>query len=294
MTITSSASARSIRSTTATSAKLGLAWQFETATQRGLEATPLVDRRRDVRDRLVERHLRDRRAHRQAALEVRPRSASQVRQHRLLRRRQSRRRVLQGQGLRRRARRPAGRARCGDRQGRVADDDRRSEPAVHDHRRAAHREGQGHHRQRRRRVRRARLRLGVRRRDRQARVALLHGARRSVEAAGKQGARARAADVEGQRLVEVRRRRHGVGLDRLRPRAEPALRRHRQRLDVEPRRAQPRRRRQPVSRVDPRDQSRQRRAGVALPDDAGRHVGLHRGAADDARRSARSAAASAR
>ena len=34
--------------------------------------------------------------------------------------------------------------------------------------------------------------------------------------------------------------------------------------------------------LDPRDQSRQRRAGVALPDDAGRHVGLHRGAADDA------------
>ena len=48
-------------------------------------------RRRDVCDRIVERHLRDRRAHRQAALEVRPRGASQVRQHRLLRRRQSRR-----------------------------------------------------------------------------------------------------------------------------------------------------------------------------------------------------------
>ena len=46
---------------------------------------------------------------------------------------------------------------------------------------------------------------------------------------------------------KVRRRRHGVGFDRLRPRAEPALRRHRQRLAVEPRRAQPRRRRQPVS-----------------------------------------------
>ena len=78
-----------------------------------------------------------------------------------------------------------------------------------------------------------------------------------------------AADVEGQRVVEVRRRRHGVGLDRLRPRAESALRRHRQRLAVEPRRAQPRRRRQPVSLLDPRDQSRQRRAGLALPDDAG-------------------------
>ena len=84
-------------------------------------------RRRDVCDRIVERHLRDRRAHRQAALEVRPGSASQVRQHRLLRRRQSRRRVLQGQGLRRRARRPARGDRCGDRQGGVADDHGRSE-----------------------------------------------------------------------------------------------------------------------------------------------------------------------
>ena len=251
-------------------------------------------RRRDVHDRVVERHLRDRRAHRQAAVEVRPRGASQVRQPRLLRRRQSRRRVLQGQGLRRRARRPAGRDRCDERQGRVADDDRRSEAAVHDHRRAAHRERQGHHRQRRRGVRRARLRVGLRRRDRQARVALLHRARRSVEAAGEQGARQGAADVEGRRLVEVRRRRHGVGFDRLRPRAEPALRRHRQRVDVEPRHAQPRRRRQSLSRVDPRDQSRQRRAGVALPDDARRYVGLHGGAADDARRSATSAAASAR
>ena len=45
-----------------------------------------------------------------------------------------------------------------------------------------------------------------------------------------------AADLEGRRLVEVRRRRHGVGFDRLRPRAQPALRRHRQWLAVEPRR----------------------------------------------------------
>ena len=87
------------------------------------------------------------------------------------------------------------------------------------------------------------------------------------------------------RLVEVRRRRHGVGLDRLRSRAESPLRRHRQRLAVEPPRAQPRRRRQPVSLVDRGAQPRHRRAGLALPDDAGRHVGLHRGAADDARRS---------
>ena len=54
--------------------------------------------------------------------------------------------------------------------------------ALHDHRRAARRQGQGDHRQRRRRDGRARLRHRVRRRDRQAAVALLHGARRSVEA----------------------------------------------------------------------------------------------------------------
>ena len=50
---------------------------------------------------------------------------------------------------------------------------------LHDHRRAARREGQGHHRQRRRRIRRARLRHRLRRRDRQAGVALLHGAGQS-------------------------------------------------------------------------------------------------------------------
>ena len=170
-------------------AQLGLAWQFETATQPRPRSDAARRRRRDVRDRIVERHLRDRRAHRQAALEVRPRSASQVRQHRVLRCRQPRRRVLQGPRLRRRARWPARGDRCGERQGRLADDHRRSEPAVHDHRRAAHREGEDHHRQRRRRIRRARLCVRVRRRDRQARVALLHGARRSVEAAGEQGAR---------------------------------------------------------------------------------------------------------
>ena len=48
--------------------------------------------------------------------------------------------------------------------------------ALHHHRRAAGGEGQGADRRRRRRVRRARLPLGLRRRDRQARLALLHDA----------------------------------------------------------------------------------------------------------------------
>ena len=43
-----------------------------------------------------------------------------------------------------------------------------------------------------------------------------------------------AAKTWTRRVVEARRRRHGLGLDGLRPRARPALHRHRQRLAVEP------------------------------------------------------------
>ena len=63
----------------ATSRKLGLAWQFDTATDRGLEATPIVVDGVMYTTGVVERRLRDRRAHRQAALEVRPPGAPQVR-----------------------------------------------------------------------------------------------------------------------------------------------------------------------------------------------------------------------
>ena len=73
---------------------------------------------------------------------------------------------------------------------------------------------------------------------------------------------------KGDRVGQGRRRWHGVGFHRLRPGVEPAVRRHRQRLAVEPRPAEPRRRRQLVPMLHPRHQSRQRRAGVALPDDA--------------------------
>ena len=112
---------------------------------------------------------------------------------------------------------------------------RRPDEALHHHRRAARREGQGDHRQRRRRARRARLRLRLRRRHRQAGLALLHRARRS-------GERPRGRSLDG-----VRRARPGHGewwkiggggtvwdAHRLRPRARPALRRHRQRLALEP------------------------------------------------------------
>ena len=89
----------------------------------------------------------------------------------------------------------------------------------------------------------------------------------------------RAADLAGRRVVEGRRRRNGLGLARLRPGARPALRRHGQRRAVDAAPAQPRR--QSVSVVDPRAAPRHRRAGLALPDDARRSVGLHRDAAHD-------------
>ena len=72
-------------------------------------------RRRDLHDRLLERRLRGRRAHRPAALEPRPGGAAPLRRARLLRRREPRRRALPGPRLRRHARRPAPGARRGDR-----------------------------------------------------------------------------------------------------------------------------------------------------------------------------------
>jgi hypothetical protein len=113
------------------------------------------------------------------------------------------------------------------------------------HGRAAHREGQGRHRQWRRRVRRARLPHGLRRRDRQTGVALVRGARRSIEGPRRPVDGDGAEDVEG-RMVAVRRRRHAVGRHRLRPRGQPGLRGHRQRLAVGAHPPQRRHRRQPL------------------------------------------------
>ena len=130
--------------------------------------------------------LRGRRAQRAAALDATTRRcrASYGRQ-RLLRRREPRRRALPGPRLRRHARRPAVALDATTGRAGLVGRHRRPEQALHDHGGAARREGQGDHRQRRRRVRRARLRLGLRRRDRRARLALLHRARRSRAAASR-------------------------------------------------------------------------------------------------------------
>ena len=65
----------------------------------------------------------------------------------------------------------------------------------------------------------------------QARVALLHGARRSLEAVRERGDARRGEDL-GRRLLEERRRRRRVGRLRLRSRGQSGLRRHRQRRAV--------------------------------------------------------------
>ena len=87
-----------------------------------------------------------------------------------------------------------------------------------------------------------------------------------------------------RRMVEERRRwRHCLGLLRLRSGSEAAVCRHRQRLGVGSQAAQPGRRRQPLSFFDRRVACRDGQGRLALPDDAGRSVGLHRRPADDAR-----------
>ena len=88
---------------------------------------------------------------------------------------------------------------------------------LHHHRRAAHRQWQGDHRQCRRRDRRARLHLRLRCEGRQAAVALLHRARRSREALRERAAAQGCGHVDRRSVLEARRR-HGVGRHRLRAR----------------------------------------------------------------------------
>ena len=103
-----------------------------------------------------------------------------------------------------------------------ADDDPLRQFGVRGHRRAAHRQGQGHHRQRRRRVpRRARLRDRLRRRDRRPGLAVLHRARRSGAAVRVEGDGDGRQDL-GRRVVEVRRRRQRLGQLLVRSRSQPA------------------------------------------------------------------------
>ncbi len=217
---------------------LGLAWFADLDTNRGQEATPLVvDGALYVSTAWSKVKAYDAEDG-QGVVGVRSRSAGSVRRQRLLRRRQSRRRRVEGQGLRRHDRWPAHRARFEDRQQAVGCRHRRPDEAVHDHRRAARRERQGPDRQRRRRARRARLRVGLRSRQRQPVVALLYRPRRSCEgpgwpAVGRRVREGRRQDL-ARRVVEDGRWRHGLGFDVVRSRARPAVHRCRQRQPLEP------------------------------------------------------------
>ena len=155
--------ARTDQSTT-TSSELGLAWFADLDTSRGQEATPLVVDGVLYVSTAWSKVKAYRRGDRQAALVLRSRGAGRLGRQRLLRRGQSRRRRCGKARFRRHARRPADRARRGNRQAALGRQHHRPHEALHDHRRAARGERQGAHRQRRRRVRRARLRLGLRRR----------------------------------------------------------------------------------------------------------------------------------
>ena len=159
--------------------ELGLTWFADLDTRRGQEATPLVADGVLYVSTAWSKVNAYRRGDRPSALVLRSRGAGRVGRQRVLRRRQSRRRVVGRQGVRRLARRPADRARRGDGTRALGRQHHRPHEAVHDHRRAARRQRQGADRQRRRRVRRARLRLGLRRRHRRARLALLYRARQS-------------------------------------------------------------------------------------------------------------------
>ena len=129
---------------------------------------------------------------------------------------------------------------------------------------------------------------------RRAALALLHRARRSRPTPFEQPAlETRRQDLE-RRVVEARRRRHGVGRDGLRSRARPALHRRRQRLAVEPATtAAPAAATICILSSIVALRSRHRRIRLALPDDARRELGLHRHPAHHARRPRRSAGAPA-
>ena len=149
-----------------------------------------------------------------------------------------------------------------------------------DHDGATRGEEQGDCRCRRRRVHAASwVFRGLRRRQRPRAVALLYGARRSVEAIRERSARGGGQNVDG-RVVEVRRRRLALGRPLLRSGCESDLRRHRQWRAVAADTARTGRLRQPVCLVHPGRESGQRRTEVALPGRARRFMGhRHRAAA---------------
>ena len=109
-------------------------------------------------------------------------------------------------------------------------------------------------------------------------MALLHGAgpaRRNRRRGIRQGDRRDRRSHLERRVLDDRRRRHGVGFDRLRSGARPPLFRRRQWIAVVAGLSR-QDRRQSVPRLDRRRETGHRRICLALPGSAGRRVGLHR------------------
>ena len=84
----------------------------------------------------------------------------------------------------------------------LGNSDDRSQISLHDHRRASRGKRQSDHRKWRRGDERSRIRLRLRRRDRQSYLALLHRSRRSLEAIRKSDPRESSEDVD-RRMVEI-------------------------------------------------------------------------------------------
>ena len=188
-----------------------------------------------------------------------------------------RHRVLGSQDLRRHARwTPAGDRRAHG-QARLERRDGAGQRCPLHQRSAARVQRQGDHRaRRRRRGLHTRLRDDVRRTDRQAALALLHGARQPGRRLRKRCDADGREDL-GRRVVEVRRRRHRLERDHLRRAVQPHLSRRRQWRTVEPQAAQRRPGRQPVPGIDRGARRRHRQVRVALPGEPRRKLGLQRG-----------------
>ena len=154
--------------------RLGLAWSADMETTRGSGSHAHRRERRDVRHRRLERRVRLRCRQRQASVALGSGDLARLRPEGLLRRREPRRGRVGRQCVRRHAGRPHRRVELQNRHPALASNDGRSIATLHHYRRPAHCEEQSDHWQWRRRVWRARLLFGLRRRYRQAGLALLH------------------------------------------------------------------------------------------------------------------------
>ena len=214
-----------------------------------------------------------------AQVEVPPGREPELDRRRLLRRGQPRRVLRRRQDHLQPARRAHGRGRRGVGQGAVEDAVRRRHGGGDHADGAVRRQGPGHRRGLGRRVRHLRLREGARSQDRQDPLDRAeHRPRRRhagqaghVQAVLRQGHRPGRQELAGLGLQD--RRRAGVGLDVVRPRAGPGLLRRRQPVALQRRAAAGR---QQVDRERPRAAPGRRVAGVGLPVHPARQLGLRR------------------